>query len=53
MSGVEGVNKRTNWQNPPPPQAHDNAQARQVLLVDAAGKPLLVREPRKVGFRKP
>jgi hypothetical protein len=34
------------------PQASENEQRREVLLVDKNGKPLLVREPRPVGFRK-
>ena len=37
---------------PPTPQAHDNAAEREVLLVDRRGNPLIVREPRPVGFRK-
>jgi hypothetical protein len=34
-------------------QASDNTQVSQVVLVDAKGRPLVVREPRPVGFRKP
>jgi hypothetical protein len=31
--------------------ATENAQRREVLLVDAKGAPLIIREPRKLGFR--
>ena len=37
---------------PPTPTADNNAQERAVLLVDKDGKPLIVRQPRPVGFRK-
>ena len=52
--GVTGVKERNTWPVYPAPQAPDNAQPKQeVLLVDRYGKPLMVREPRAVGFRKP
>jgi len=52
---VGGVNERDYWLSPNEtrPQVSDNAQSREVLLVDRYGKPLIVREPRPVGFRKP
>lgn len=34
-----------------PTQASENDTKSAVLLVDAKGAPLIVREPRKVGFR--
>ena len=52
-AGVSGVNERDSWYDPPRPQAPENVQTREVLLVDRHGKPLLVKEPRPMGFRKP
>lgn len=54
IDGVPGVNT-PEWSRsgPPPPQAHENAVQRQTLLVDRHGKPLIVKEPRTIGFRKP
>lgn len=35
------------------PQAPENAQAREVILYGPKGEPLVVKEPRRVGFHKP
>jgi hypothetical protein len=56
IDGVDGVNVREWWvtpSSPPAPQASDNDQPHEVLLVDRHGKPLITKEPRQVGFRKP
>lgn len=55
LNGVTGVNRPEYPRyGPPAPQTPDNAQPpRQVLLVDHRGRPLVIREPRPVGFRKP
>jgi hypothetical protein len=50
---IEDVNQRGYWLNPETnrPNVNEQGQQREVLLVDRDGKPILVREPRPVGFR--
>ena len=52
---VAGVNQRDYWLSPAHGrlEAAENVQRSEVLLVDATGRPLLTREPRPVGFRRP
>jgi len=52
---LDGVNERDYWHAPDPPKPilPENEQKREVLLVDRNGRPLLVKEPRQMGFRKP
>lgn len=56
LDGIEEVNVWPWWQTrpaaPATPQAADREDQRTVLLVDRAGRPLIVREPRPVGFRR-
>ena len=53
---LDGVNEPMDYylaNDPPKPVLPENEQKREVLLVDRNGRPLLVKEPRPIGFRKP
>lgn len=36
-----------------PTQVPDETTSKETMLVDTRGRPLIVKEPRKVGFRPP
>ncbi len=43
----------SNWFTTAPLQVPDQAQKRETVLYGPRGEPLVVREPRPVGFRPP
>lgn len=63
MAGKWGIDTGAGWyeweetrlgrSRTNPTQASDNTVTETTLLVDATGKPLVVRKPRSVGFRPP
>lgn len=51
--GVWGGQYEPEHSRPPVPHASDDATVRKVLVYGPKGEPLVVQEPRSVGFRVP